>query len=383
MIRITDKSLCCGCSACQAICPHDAVVMRPDALGFLYPEVDGSACVDCGLCEKVCDFAGRQKTEAWPAADVYAARHKDMDTLKASQSGGVFTALSDVILNSDGTVYGAAFDENMSVRHSRACTAAQRDAFRGSKYVQSRMGHTFRSVLDDLKAGRKVLFVGTPCQTAGLRSFVPERHAGNLFLVDFVCHGVPSPAVWKAYVEDMGRYGRIEKADFRDKTVAGWKEHKESFTYADGSRRVRETFKVLFYKNIMLRSSCGSCTYDIRGRASDLVIADFWGVENICPQMDGEAGTSMVIALTEKGRTLLAEASGDLEMQAVDPDFKRIAMRNPNLLSATHIHPESKDFERAFAEKGFRYVASRWGDRGWRYKAWQLKCLLRKISGRS
>ena len=383
MIRITDKSRCCGCSACQAVCPHDAIVMRPDALGFLYPCVDEDRCVECGLCEKVCDFAGRKKSTVQPAAEVYAARHKDKDALAASQSGGVFTALSDVIISSGGTVYGAAFDERLSVKHLSASTPAGRDAFRGSKYIQSRMEDTFRQVLDDLKAGRPVLFTGTPCQTAGLRSFVPERYAANLYLVDFICHGVPSPAVWKAYVEDMGRYGTLVKADFRDKSVKGWKEHKESFKYADGSRKVRETFKVLFYKNIMLRSSCGSCTYDIYSRSSDLVIADFWGVENFCPQMDGDSGTSMTVVLTEKGRRMLSEAARDLELQPVEPDFKRIAMRNPNLLSATRLHPESEDFEKAFAERGFGYVAARWGDRGWRYKAWQLKCLLRKISGKS
>ncbi len=383
MISITDKSRCCGCTACQAVCPHDAIVMKPDALGFLYPVVNQERCVDCGLCDIVCDFT-KDPEQGTPRTElaVYAARHKDMRTLAGSQSGGAFPAVSDVVLDGGGVVYGAAFDQGLSVRHSRAVTPDERNRFCGSKYIQSRMEDTLRSVLNDLKSGRRVLFSGTPCQAAALKSYIPERYRDSLVLLDFVCHGVPSPEVWKSYVEKMGSYGRITGACFRDKSVAGWKEHKESFTYSDGSRRIGETFRVLFYKNIMLRRSCGSCRYDINNRSSDITIADFWGVDRIFPQMDGDSGTSMIVVHTEKGRRLLAESAVHMDIRQVPADISELSKMNPNLLSPTRLHPESEDFEKAFAARGFGYVASRWGDKGWRYKAWQLKCILRKLSGK-
>lgn len=383
MISITDKSSCCGCSACQAICPHDAIVMLPDGMGFQYPVVNLERCVDCGLCEKVCDFTKDCKVESTrPEMNVYAARHKDMHTLSRSQSGGAFTAISDVVLKAGGVVYGAAFDQDLSVRHSKAVTAEERNLFCGSKYIQSRMEDTFRSVLIDLKSGRQVLFSGTPCQVAGLKSYVPERYMGSIVFLDLVCHGVPSPAVWKSYLKDMERHGTIIGACFRDKSLMGWKGHKESFAYSNGSTRTGETFRVLFHKNIMLRPSCGSCNYDINNRYSDLSIADFWGIDAICPQMDGNAGTSMIVVHTEKGRKLLAEAAVHLDIHQVSADISRLAQRNPNLLAPTSLHPESEEFEKAFIKRGFMYVAARWGDRGWRYKAWQIKCSLRKLLGK-
>ena len=380
MIRITDRSQCCGCTACQAVCPHEAIDMKADAMGFRYPQVDEALCVGCGLCENVCDFSNRRKKDC-PSdrIEVYAARHKDHDVVSGSQSGGVFTAVSDVVLNSGGVVYGAILDSGFNVVHGRALTHGERDKMRGSKYSQSRMDGIFRSVLTDLKEGRRVMFSGTPCQIAGLHKFIPEKYHERLILVDIVCHGVPSPAVWEAYVNEMKRKGMLSSVSFRDKGEGGWKEHVESFVFADGRKLVRETFRVLFYKNIMLRPGCGNCTYDIFNRCSDVVIADFWGIGDICSEYDGDMGTSMVMPLTEKGRKIIGEASSSLDSCRIDVDMPVIARRNPNLLASTSRHPESDSFEKAFTGRGFRYVAKRWGDMGWRYKVWQLKCLIRKM----
>lgn len=380
MIEIRDKSLCCGCTACMAVCPHDAISMSPDALGFAYPVVDLSRCVGCGLCDSVCSFASREKTGTFPEKiAVSAARHKDPGVLSSSQSGGVFTALSDVVLAEEGVIYGAAIDENLEVSHIRAQSPQERDRMRGSKYVQSAMGDAFRAVRDDLRSGRKVMFTGTPCQTAALKSFLPSSLHDNLILVDFLCHGVPSPAVWNAYVASQKRKGEIVRADFRDKSIAGWKDHQESFTYSDGRVLSSETFKVLFYKNIMLRHSCGSCTYDLTDRDSDIVIADFWGISEVHPEMDGDAGTSMVYCRTDKGRRLLDAASVHMNTAEVIIDRDFLARKNPNAVRNTHVHPQREEFEKAFADKGFSYVARRWGDKGLRYKVWQLKCLLRRM----
>ena len=383
MIRVTDKSLCSGCTACYAVCPHQAVSMVPDALGFKYPAVDMDRCTDCGLCEKVCDLVN---TSAQPSSrpetvPVVAARNKDVAVLVMSQSGGVFTALAEVVLSHGGAVYGAAMNADFTVSHKRVETLEDCAALRGSKYVQSEMGDIFPQVRKDLEDGREVLFSGTPCQVAGLVAYLPKRLTDRLLTVDLVCHGVPSPRVWADYVEFMGRKGELASVVFRDKSSLGWKIHKESFEYKDERKVFRETFRVLFYKNIMLRRSCGSCPYDYSRRKSDIAIADFWGVEEILPHFDGKHGTSMVIPMSEKGHAALKAASEYLETEdvAVGADF--LSRRNPNLLRPTKIYHERDMFERMYAERGFIHAARRWGDMGWRYKAWEIKVFFRKMFG--
>lgn len=386
MISITDKTRCCGCTACQAACPHDAIVMKPDVLGFTYPEVDMSACVDCGLCEKVCAFVkdcdASLPVDRSQTAEVQAARHKDGNVVAASQSGGVFTALSDAVLSEGGVIYGAAYKGLDEVSHIRAESAQERNLLRGSKYVQSDMGQIFRSVREDLVNGRKVLFSGTPCQVAGLKSYIPERLHENLLLVDFICHGVPSPSVWKDYVEYMSRKGNIVRAIFRDKSVSGWKEHFDSFLYEDGKKRTGDTFRVLFYKNIILRHNCGNCPYNVTAHPADVTIGDFWGVAEVLPGMDSCAGTSMVICNTEKGKSLLSSAACELELETVSLTYDFMSRKNPNLVRPANIYKDRRRFEEEYSRKGFLHVARRWGDLGWRYKAWQLKTWLKRLVGR-
>ena len=383
MISITDKTRCCGCTACQAACPHDAIVMKPDVLGFTYPEVDMSACVDCGLCEKVCAFVkdcdASLPVDRSLTAEVQAARHKDGNVVAASQSGGVFTALSDAVLSEGGVIYGAAYKGLDEVSHIRAESAQERNLLRGSKYVQSDMGQIFRSVREDLVNGRKVLFSGTPCQVAGLKSYIPERLHENLLLVDFICHGVPSPSVWKDYVEYMSRKGNIVRAIFRDKSVAGWKVHADSFLYEDGKKRTGDTFRVLFYKNIILRHNCGNCPYNVTAHPADVTIGDFWGVAEVLPVMDSGAGTSMVICNTEKGKILLSSAACELELETVSLTYDFMSRKNPNLVRPANIYKDRRRFEEEYSRKGFLHVARKWGDLGWRYKAWQLKIWLKRL----
>ena len=382
---ITDKSKCCGCTACMAVCPHDAIVMRKDVLGFPYPEIQKDKCTQCGLCEKVCDFV--KVHEPAPAKEdialeAYAARNTDHDAVAQSQSGGVFTALSDIVLSRGGAVYGAVMNDNFTVSHSRAVTTEERDRFRGSKYVQSDLGEVFRHVRKDLSDGRAVLFTGTPCQNAGLASYIPERLKEKLYLVDFICHGVPSPAVWEDYVAYMGKKGSVERVCFRDKAAGGWKEHKETFRYRNGKTLARETFKVLFYKNIMLRHSCAVCPYHLGERKADITIADFWGVGEVLPEMDGNSGTSMLICHNEKGSALLKEAGSRLKVLQTELSGDFLSRKNPNLLRPSRIYKDRDAFEREYADKGFIHVARKWGDMGWRYKAWQLKVFIRRLTGR-
>ncbi len=234
MIKIDDPRDCCGCTACASICNHNAIKMEPDSLGFLYPNVDPHLCVDCGLCERVCSFNDNYDTSLnLHVPEVYAARHKDVKEVETSRSGAAFIAISDYVLNNNGVVYGAGFKDHFRVVHKRATTSLERDEFKGSKYVQSDLTGVFCRVEQDLRNGRLVLFSGTPCQTSGLNSFIGSKLRENLVLVDIVCHGVPSPYIWRDYIKYLEEKHGSEVCfvNFRDKQKFGWSAHFESFKF--------------------------------------------------------------------------------------------------------------------------------------------------------
>ena len=193
MIKITDKKDCCGCAACVQRCPKQCISLKEDGEGFLYPVVDESLCVGCGLCEKVCPIINRP--EKLPVKEVLAVKNRNEEERMASSSGGVFVALAKKVIDQGGVVFGAVFDENWEVRHTYAENMDGVRPMMGSKYVQSRIGDTFRQAEKFLKEGRKVLFTGSPCQITALHNYLRKDYP-NLLSVDFLCHGVPSPGVW-------------------------------------------------------------------------------------------------------------------------------------------------------------------------------------------
>lgn len=374
MIRITDKSQCCGCTACASICAHKAISMQPDALGFLYPVIDESKCIDCGLCEKVCTFhPNYDKSFNLPEPDVYAARHKKMEEIERSRSGAMFVAVSDWILSQGGVVYGAGYTDHFRVVHKRATNEQERDEFRGSKYVQSDLNNAFIQAANDLKKGLIVLFTGTPCQTSGLRSFLKQKRikTENLYLVDIVCHGVPSPFYWRdylAYIEKkQGK--KVCNVNFRDKTQLGWAAHKESFTFDKGVTYTY-TYTYTFYQHIMFRRSCGECYFTNLQRPSDLTIADFWGWQKVDASFNkDDKGVSLVLVNTTKGRDLFESVK--YQMNYIQTDTTTCLQ--PNLQHPSEIHPLRDSFERDYQKHGFVYVAKKYGDLGWRYKMRRLK----------
>lgn len=237
MIQKSNPADCCGCTACASICNQNAITMKPDSLGFLYPEVDVDKCTNCGLCEKVCAFNDDyDKSQNLLNPDAYAIRHKDMDEVMTSRSGAVFVAISDYILSQGGVVYGAGYTDHFRVIHKRAINKEQRDEFKGSKYVQSDLTGIFRQVKKDLKDGLIVMFSGTPCQTAGLNSYIGKKLRENLYLVDILCHGVPGPYIWRDYLAYLEKKqgDKIVWVDFRDKQRFGWVAHRESFKFLTG-----------------------------------------------------------------------------------------------------------------------------------------------------
>lgn len=376
MINIKTPADCCGCTACASICPHDAITMKPDALGFLYPDVDDSKCIDCGLCEKVCAFNDNYDTSLnldKPLA--YGARHKDMKEIETSRSGAAFIAISDYILEQGGVVYGAGYTDHFRVVHKRATTKEERDEFKGSKYVQSDMCGVFRQVKKDLRDGLIVLFSGTPCQTSGLNSYVGKKLRENLYLVDIVCHGVPSPFVWRDYLAYLEKKqgSPIVWVNFRDKQKYGWAAHHETFKFKTEGGKM--SFKYLFYKHIMFRKSCGKCHFTNLKRPSDITIADFWGWEKTDPRFnEDDKGCSLVLLNTEKGRKLFEAVKKQLNTIPVElQDCIQPNMQRPSVID------EKRDqFEREYAKHGFKYIYFKYGEDGIRYKLKQLKTQIKQ-----
>ena len=356
MIDVQDKSKCCGCTACCSACSHDAIRMEPDELGFLYPKADSGKCIECGLCERLCAFASNKEIpENICLPDCFAVRHKNINDVELSRSGAAFIAFSDVILRDGGAVYGAAFDSNLVVRHQRASTPHKRDLFRGSKYVQSALDDTFVSVKNDLIHGISVLFSGTACQIAGLKRFIPQTLQQKLFTVGIICHGVPSPYVFRDYLLFVEqKYGKkITSFNFRDNNINGWDDHVESMTFSDGESVSSIVFRNIFYRNNTLRESCYKCPYANTNRVEDITIGDFWGWEKAVPGFNQDnKGVSLVLVNNSKGRQLFELSKEDVV--SISVPLENCLQRN--LIRPTPRPADRDSLEKGYARLGFKYI---------------------------
>ena len=377
MINITDKAKCSGCTACFSICGKSAISMKADALGFLYPVVDCNKCVDCGLCDKVCAFNDNYETpDNYNEPKPFAARQLNIQEVEKSRSGGVFAALSDSILEEGGVVYGAGFDSACSVVHKRADSKAKRDDFRGSKYVQSKLGDVFSQVIKDLKNGLKVLFSGTPCQTAGLLSLIRLKRIDrtNLFVCDIVCHGVLAPKVWHDYLQfiEEREQKKITKVHFRDKKF-GWRSHIESFELDNNEVR---TYRHTFYQDIMFRHSCAECHYTNLRRTGDITLADFWGWEKTDSEINkDDKGVSLLFVNTPKGESLFSKIEDKLLVIPTTTD----KCLQPNLQKPSSLHPRRMKFEEDYQKLGFERTMKKHAIMGWKF---YLKNELNLMQGR-
>lgn len=365
MIEITRKEDCAGCWACVQRCPKRCISMHEDNEGFLYPTADAALCIDCGLCEKVCPVIN-QAEKREPKAAYAATNREDAIRLKSS-SGGIFSALSEEVVRQGGVVFGARFDKQWEVVHDWADTSEKLTPFRCSKYVQSRIGDSYVQAEKFLKEGRTVLFSGTPCQIAGLRLFLRKTYE-NLLLVDIICHGVPSPGVWRDYLnaELKHRCGfestsAITSISFRDKST-GWKSY--SFTYtvktpSGGELRVsepgsRNTFMRGFLMDLYLRPSCDACPAKHLKSGSDLTLGDYWGLEQTHPELDDNKGMCALMVNTGKGARWVAEISGT--MQLTSTPFSDIARYNPSLFHSSHPSFERSLYKRLHGVQFMRRV---------------------------
>lgn len=290
---------------------------------------------------------------------VYAVKHKSGDVIDKSQSGGAFTALSDVILDRNGVIYSCVLSENLEAIHVRADSKIGRNKMRGSKYVQSSIGDTYKLVQKDLRLGRPVLFSGTSCQVTGLQSYLKTEY-DNLFCVDIVCHGVPSPLVWNRYVEWQEKriQGKIIDVNFRNKGKFGWHSHVETMDFLDGSKIDSEIYKNIFYGHGSLRPCCFKCPYKSIVHRADVTIADCWGIEKVMPEMDDNRGTSLLLVNTDKGAELFEKVKATVAYKNMQ--LCEELLQQP--LVSSFPEPEFRTkFWNDFYRKPFKYIANWYG----------------------
>lgn len=360
MIQIIDKHKCCGCSACVQACPKHCISYSEDAEGFCYPKVDASLCIDCHLCEKVCPFINTVDQDT-PIA-VYAATNPEEKIRIDSSSGGIFTMLAERIIKTNGVVFGATYDDKWEVHHSYTNSIDSVGLFRGSKYVQSRIEHCYIETRKFLLTGKTVLFSGTPCQIAGLINFLGKKYS-NLITVDVVCHGVPSPLIWREYLNNILKVKNISYCDitnisFRDKRN-GWERYGFSLSYKTehGIKSFYEYRKNNIYLNgylsdVFLRPSCYTCPVKNGKSQSDITLADFWGVKETYPLSYSEKGVSSIIVHTEKGKSLLKS----INVSKQNADLNIFIQKNPAYKTSKREPSNRKRFWKSLNKKGAIYA---------------------------
>ena len=289
-----NRADCSGCAACANVCPKNCIAMLRDDEGFSYPNINHEVCISCGKCEKVCPALNFKPTMPDKLPEVFVAIHPDEKIRRHSSSGGVFTALSELILSTGGIIFGAGFDENWRVVHTSAENLDELENLRGSKYVQSQIGDVYKRVKVELEKGRRVLFSGTPCQCGGLKSFLGKDY-DNLLTVDFICHGTPPPPLWESYLEYIAQDHEIAHVNFRSKRD-GWETALEINFYDCGYYKKNTNTYIylkIFMNEIDLRPACYNCKFKFTNIKSDVTLADAWGVQQFAPQLiDNKLGTS-------------------------------------------------------------------------------------------
>lgn len=352
MLNLLKKASCTGCSSCKTACPRGCIQMNRDGEGFWYPEIDGTRCIDCGRCEKACPvyYAPPQ----YEGSTAYAAKGIEEAVRAESSSGGIFTLLAEGILQRGGVVFGVQMDDKRRAMHSAVEEGDALKRLRGSKYIQSDVGDTYAQAESYLKQGRSVLYSGTPCQIAGLRAYLGKDY-DHLFCQDIICHGVPSPAVFEAYVDNLEtKRGKIKEIQFRDKS-AGWRGYCVRCLFSSGKvykrRASDDAFMNGYLKNLFLRPSCHECHFKGYSRYGDITLADCWGAEKTVPELDDDRGVSLVLINSPKGKMLFQEI-------CINANFRKVSREecledNRSALYATPANPQREHFFNVAEEQGF------------------------------
>ena len=323
-IKLFDyKNECCGCNACTQICPQKAIRQVEDSEGFYYPEINRNKCIQCELCQKVCPLKENvEKSDK--VKDCYIAYDENLNDRMKSSSGGLFSIFANWIIKNNGIVIGASFDKKWLVHHICVDNINDLVKLKGSKYLQSRIEKTFVETKEYLDNGKKVLFTGVECQISGLKKFL-GRDYDNLYTLSVLCHGVPSPKVWKKYLnwQKNMHNSEIYQVSFRTKDNS-WKNYEMQILFENGQIYHKEfyhdKYMNLFLGEICLRPSCYNCKFKKLERNADITLGDCWGIENHTPDMDDDKGTSVVFVHSEKGENLWDNIKNELKWKEIDVD---------------------------------------------------------------
>lgn len=392
IILYEDKANCCGCGACLNICPKNAIEMKEDEYGFLYPQIDIDLCIECGKCKRVCSYQNEEGVLHKPLK-VGAAMGVNNEMVKKSASGGVFAAVAQKALEKGGVVYGCAFlnkDGVIYPEHIRIDNVHELHKLQGSKYVQSIIRDTYKKVKSDLKNGKMTVFSGTPCQVAALKGYLGKTDQSNLFTIDIICHGTPGASFFQAYIKEVEKKikGTVIDFRFRDKT-GGWG-LKGAIIYLDRNKKTKKklmpvqlsSYYSLFLNSEIYRENCYSCKYAREYRPGDITIGDYWGFEEEHPELliengggfDRTAGISCILVNTDKGMEWLEKLKPEIEF--APSSFEKVAKRNSQL-KVPSIHTELREkVLNLYSVNGYASVDSwyykRIGIKKYIYEMWNL-----------
>ena len=319
---------CCGCGACEEVCMQRCVQLKVNEEGFYYPVIDEERCVNCGRCKNICPINSNGSKSV--SIKAYAMYNKDKEVRMKSSSGGAFYTIAKQIIDEKGVVFGVACSEDCrSVRYVEIEEIDKMDAIMGSKYVQCIPNRVYTKVRNFLKQGRRVLFSGTPCQVAACRNFLKNESTKNLFTIDLICHGVPSPGVWKKYIDET--MPNAQQVWFRDKTE-GWKKFslkmKDSYGGEFRERENQNSYMKGFMNSLFLRLCCYNCKFKGAERDSDITLGDFWNIGKFIPDYKEDKGISLVFSHSNKGDKMLSVIKDNEKIFIREVNAQAVAVEN-------------------------------------------------------
>ncbi len=359
-MRLFDKyEDCCGCGECVNICPKNAISMKSSPDGFFYPSIDDSKCVDCGLCKSNCKF-NKVANENYPL-EYIVAKANDTGVLDNSTSGGMYTLISDYILNNRGVIYAPCFDSEMNLKHTRISDFDTRDLSTGSKYVQS-MFSTYNEIADDSIRGLTIAFFGTPCQVYALQNYLSNRtiDCSNILFVDLVCNGVGSPLAWSRHKERIEKKYRKTLRDYKFRTKSdGYNSSDERAVFIDGTKTNITSYiyryNPLYHSRLIIRPSCNNCKFNSMNRISDITIGDF-SKEQVDLSFNRKGGVSSVLVNSEKGLEIFNRIKKSITFQNVSCE----TITQIRLKECGKRNPESDKFFKNLNNRNMEYAIYKW-----------------------
>lgn len=368
IILFHNKSECCGCGACVNICPRNAITMKEDEFGFLYPSLDQEKCVKCGLCKKACSYHNNENMNL--PKETYAAASNNDETLKKVASGGIFSILAEMVIEEDGVVFGATLEhknEELVPMHIAIESKDELYKLQGSKYVQSAIGTTYQEAKNYLNANRKVLFSGTPCQIAGLKSYLGKQY-DNLITLDIICHGVPNTKWFHDYIKVLEKQlnGKVYDFAFRDKSRGQGMNARINYYDSKNNKKVvyKDGHLISFFHYFLqmetYRENCYSCPYAGPKRVSDITIGDYWGVYNVHANemknsnMSNSKGVSCVLINTGKGKEVFNHVQDRLNM--FESTFENVAKYNMQLKKPSEYTGQRQKLFDSYRQAGYEEI---------------------------